>query len=137
MLQSSSALKRLRTLIERGLFELKTPRYFAKAKTFFQPFIKGKDFKIRHIPLSVIDEKILLKILTDDEIKQAKNLSYLQAVGILSYSASNCKLEIRYAISADLDGLKSSFTSPSSYSSMLCNCGNWPNSFKEIISAWI
>ncbi len=36
---------------------------------------------------------------TEDEIKAAKHIPYLQVVGILSYPASNCKIEIRYAVS--------------------------------------
>ena len=36
---------------------------------------------------------------TEEEIKAAKHLPFLQAVGILSYPASNCKFEIRYAVS--------------------------------------
>jgi hypothetical protein len=85
--------------LDRGTCELKMPRYFAKAKTFFKDFIKGKDFKTRTIPLSVIDEKILLEPASPEEIIAAKNLPFLQAVGILSYPASNCKFEMRYAIS--------------------------------------
>ena len=85
--------------LDRGLVEMKMPKYFSKAKTFFQPFIKGANFKTRLIPLSVQDEKVLLHTPTEDEIKHAKHLPYLQAVGILSYPASNCKFEMRYAIS--------------------------------------
>jgi hypothetical protein len=85
--------------LNRGTCELKMPRYFEKAKTFFKDFIKGNDFKKRTIPLSVIDEKILLAPALPEEIHQAKNLPFLQAVGILSYPASNCKFEMRYAIS--------------------------------------
>jgi hypothetical protein len=70
-----------------------------KLKKFFQPFVKGTQFKNRLIPLSVPDEKTLLEIPSEEEIQQAKNLPYLQAVGIRSYPASNCKFEMRYAIS--------------------------------------
>ncbi len=84
--------------LEEGTFELKMPKYFEKAKQFFQNHRKG-DFKERTIPLTVLDEKILFEQPTPEEIAEAKNLPFLQAVGILSYPASNCKFEMRYAIS--------------------------------------
>jgi hypothetical protein len=85
--------------LDRKTFELKMPRYFEKSKSFFLPFIQGKEFRKRTIPLSVIDEKFLMEPATPEEIEEAKHLPYLQAVGILSYPASNCKFEMRYAIS--------------------------------------
>ena len=84
--------------LEEGTFELKMPKYFEKAKTFFKDYVKG-DFKERKIPLTVLDEKCLFEHATDAEIEEAKGLPFLQAVGILSYPASNCKFEMRYAIS--------------------------------------
>jgi hypothetical protein len=74
------------------------PRYWDKAANFFKDFVKS-GFKDRFNPLSVTDEAILDTPATADEIKEAKHLPFLQAVGILSYPASNCKFEIRYAIS--------------------------------------
>jgi hypothetical protein len=84
--------------LDEGTCELKMPRYFDKAKNFFKDFRKGI-FKERRIPLSVLDEKCLFEQPTPDEIAEAKSLPFLQAVGILSYPASNCKFEMRYAIS--------------------------------------
>ncbi len=74
------------------------PRYFEKAQAFFQEFTKG-DFTTRTIPLTILDEKVLFEAPTSAEIEEAKHLPFLQAVGILSYPASNCKFEMRYAIS--------------------------------------
>jgi len=74
------------------------PRYWDKAANFFKDFVKS-GFKNRFNPLSITDKAILDTPATEDEIKEAKNLPFLQAVGILSYPASNCKFEIRYAIS--------------------------------------
>ena len=84
--------------LEKGLCELKMPNYWNKAKTFFQQFRNG-EFKNRKIPLSVLDETAILTNPTSEEIEEAKNLPYLQAVGILSYPASQCKFEIKYAVS--------------------------------------
>jgi len=46
-----------------------------------------------------LDEKCCFTPATPDEISKAKHLPFLQAVGILSYPASNCKFEMRYAMS--------------------------------------
>jgi hypothetical protein len=84
--------------LEEGTFALNMPKYFEKAKQFFQNHRKG-DFKERTIPLTVLDEKCLFEQPTPEEIAEARSLPFLQAVGILSYPASNCKFEMRYAIS--------------------------------------
>ncbi len=74
------------------------PRYWDKAANFFKDFMKS-GFRDRYNALSVTDEAILDTAATEDETKAAKHLPFLQALGILSYPASNCKFEIRYAIS--------------------------------------
>jgi hypothetical protein len=74
------------------------PNYWNKAKTFFQQFRKG-EFKKRQIPLSVLDEAAIVSESTPEEIVAAKHFPYLQAVGLLSYPASQCKFEISYAVS--------------------------------------
>ena len=84
--------------IEEGTFELKMPRYFDKAMKFFQEFRKS-GFKTRTIPITILDEKCCFETATPDEIAEAKHLPFLQAIGILSYPASNCKFELRYAVS--------------------------------------
>ncbi len=84
--------------LEKGLCELKMPNYWNKAKTFFQQFRKD-GFKKRKVPLSVLDETTPTTDPTPAEIEEAKHLPYLQAVGLLSYPASQCKFEIRYAVS--------------------------------------
>ena len=84
--------------LEKGICELKMPNYWNKARTFFKQFREG-DFKKRYIPLSVLDETEIGKEPTPEEIADAKGLPYLQAVGLLSYPAAQCKFEIRYAVS--------------------------------------
>jgi hypothetical protein len=46
-----------------------------------------------------LDEKYCFEVPTPTEIADAKHLPFLQAIGILSYPASNCKFEMRYAVS--------------------------------------
>ena len=93
--------------LDEGTFELKMPKYFEKAKQFFQGF-RPSGFKTRTIPLTTLDEKYCFEIPSPDEIQSAKHLPFLQAIGILSYPASNCKFEMRYAVfvlgQKDLDG---------------------------------
>jgi hypothetical protein len=84
--------------LDEGTFELKMPKYFEKAMKFFQEF-RTSGFKTRTIPLTVLDEKYCFEIPTPNEIADAKHLPFLQAIGILSYPASNCKFEMRYAVS--------------------------------------
>jgi hypothetical protein len=84
--------------LEYGISESKMPRYWDKAANFFKDFVKS-GLKDRYNTLSVTDEAILDTAATAEEITEAKHLPFLQAVRILSYPASNCKFEIRYAIS--------------------------------------
>ena len=84
--------------LDNGTCELKMPKYFCKAANFFKEFIKG-DIHERLVPITVHDENIMLQAPTEEEVKEAKDLPYLRAVGILSYPASNCKFEMRYAVS--------------------------------------
>jgi hypothetical protein len=84
--------------LEKGLCELKMQNYWNKAKNNFQQFRKD-GFKKRKVPLSVLDETALTTDPTPAEIEEAKHLLYLQAVGLLSYPASQCKFEITYAVS--------------------------------------
>ena len=78
--------------------ELKMPRYWEKAGVAFQDLFKD-GFKERLIPLTVYDEKILKQDPTPDEIAEAKDLPFLQMLGVMTYPSSNCKFEIKLAIS--------------------------------------
>jgi hypothetical protein len=85
--------------LERGLCELKAPKYWeGAAQKFKEHFPKG--LKERHNPLSVQDEKILLtEEVSDEQVKEAKHLPYRELLGVCSYPASCTKLEMRYAVS--------------------------------------
>ena len=78
--------------------ELKMPRYWAKAAVAFKDY-QGTGWQPRKIPLTEYDEKILLEKPTETEILEARNLPFPQIVGTMSYPASNCKFELRLAVS--------------------------------------
>ena len=78
--------------------ELKMPRYWAKAAVAFKDY-QGTGWQPRTIPLTEYDEKILLEKPTEAEILEARNLPFPQIVGTMSYPASNCKFELRLAVS--------------------------------------
>ena len=84
--------------LETNTMELKMPRYFEKAAEGFKHLFPG-GMKERSVPLSVHDETTLLKEPTPEEIEAAKHLPYRNLLGVLSYPASNCKFEMKYAIS--------------------------------------
>ena len=79
--------------------ELKMPRYWMKAAAAFQEYKGPTGWKERTVPLTPYDEKILLEDPTEAEILEAKGLPMAQLVGTMSYPASNCKFEMRLAVS--------------------------------------
>ena len=84
--------------LKRQLTELKMPKYWSKASIAFSSVFEG-GMKIRKVPLTVLDEKVLLTKATDAEIREAKGLPYAEMTGVMSYPAGNCKFEMRYVIS--------------------------------------
>ena len=74
------------------------PKYWSKASIAFSSVFEG-GMKIRKVPLTVLDEKVLLTKATDAEIREAKGLPYAEMTGVMSYPAGNCKFEMRYVIS--------------------------------------
>ena len=79
--------------------ELKMPKYWLKAAAAFQEFKGPTGWKERVVPLTPYDEKILLEVPTEEEILEAKHFPLPQLVGTMSYPASNCKFEMRLAVS--------------------------------------
>ena len=79
--------------------ELKMPRYWEKAAIAFKEYAGAGGWKPRTVPLTPYDEKILLEKPTEEEILEAKHLPFPQIVGTMSYPASNCKFELRLAVS--------------------------------------
>ena len=85
--------------LERGLCELKSPKYWEAALLKVGKYFEG-GVKERHNPLSTYDEKIMLDVeVSDEEHEAAKHLEFRELLGIVSYPASCVKLEMRYAIS--------------------------------------
>ena len=81
-----------------GTTELKMPTYWRKARLVFEEYKKG-GFKNRWVPLTVLDEHLLLEVATEAEVAEAKDLPFLQIIGVMSYPASQCKFEMRLAVS--------------------------------------
>ena len=84
--------------IKRGITELKMPKYWQKAYGGLKSLFKD-GAKARVIPISVYDERILSEEATEDEIAKAKHLPFNQMLGIMSYGASSCKFEMKFAVS--------------------------------------
>ena len=78
--------------------ELKMPRYWRKAAEGFKQYFPG-GMKERKVPITVYDEKILLEVPTDEEIKEASTLPFREILGVMSFPSSCCKFEIKYAVS--------------------------------------
>jgi hypothetical protein len=51
------------------------------------------------VPLSAYDEKLLKEVPTPEEIQEARYLPFAPLLGVMTYPASNCKFEIKLAIS--------------------------------------
>jgi hypothetical protein len=85
--------------LERGLCELKAPKYWEGASEKFKKYFES-GIKERYNPLSIQDEKTMLtKEVTDEEAAAGKHLPYRELLGVISYPASCTKLEMRYAVS--------------------------------------
>jgi hypothetical protein len=85
--------------LERGLCELKAPKYWEGAlQKFDKHFPTG--IKERLNPLSIQDEKTMVtQEVTDEQMEEGKHLPYRELLGVISYHASCTKLEMRYAVS--------------------------------------
>ena len=78
--------------------ELKMPKYWKKAASGFAHLFPN-GMKERGVPITNYDEKILQVDPTEDEIKEARDLPYREILGVMSFPASMCKFEMKYAIS--------------------------------------
>ena len=79
--------------------ELKMPTYWRKAANGYASLFKDGKMKVRTVPLTAYDEKLLKEVPTEEEIKEARYLPYAPLLGVMTYPASNCKFEIKLAIS--------------------------------------
>jgi hypothetical protein len=84
---------------ERGLCELKAPKYWEGAALKFDKYFEN-GIKERLNPLSIQDERSMLtKEVSDEQVEEAKHLPFRELLGVISYHASCTKLEMRYAVS--------------------------------------
>jgi hypothetical protein len=78
--------------------ELKMPKYWRKAASGYA-FLFPSGMKERKVPLTSYDEKILETAPTDSEVLSAKHLPFRELLGVMSFPASCCKFEMKYAVS--------------------------------------
>jgi hypothetical protein len=78
--------------------ELKMPKYWLKAASGYS-FLFSNGMKERIVPLTPYEEKIMETAPTDDEVLAAKHLPYRELLGVMSFPASCCKFEMKYAVS--------------------------------------
>ena len=84
--------------MEHHTCELKMPKYWRKAAAGFKHLFPN-GMKERGVPMTNYDEKILQVDPTEAEIKEARDLPYREILGVMSFPASMCKFEMKYAIS--------------------------------------
>ena len=84
--------------IKAKTFILTQEDYWDKAIIRFKEFFGEKGPKIRLVPLSPADEKLLVEP-TADEIKAAEHLPYPNVLGVVQYPSNYTKLEMKYAMS--------------------------------------
>ena len=78
--------------------ELSMPKYWMKAAGGFAHLYQN-GLKERLVPITKYDESILKEEPTDEEIRAARDLPYREILGVMSFPASCCKFELKYAIS--------------------------------------
>jgi hypothetical protein len=79
-------------------FELTQEDYWVKAVERFKEYLGEKGPKIRLVPLSPADEKLLVEP-TAAEIKEAEKLTFPNILGVVQYPSNYTKLEMKYAMS--------------------------------------
>ena len=79
-------------------FTLTQEDYWVKAIERFKEFFSEKGPKIRLVPLSPADEKLLVEP-TAEEIKAAEHLPYPNVLGVVQYPSNYTKVEMKYAMS--------------------------------------
>ena len=84
--------------LDKKTFELTQEEYWEKGVKRFKDFIGERGPKIRLVPLSPADEKLLVEP-TAEEIKAAEHLPYPNLLGVVQYPSNYTKLEMKYAMS--------------------------------------
>jgi hypothetical protein len=84
--------------LSRKTMELTQEEYWEKAIARFKEFFGEGGPKVRLVPLSPSDEK-LLQEPSEEEIKAAEHLPYPNVLGVVQYPSNYTKLEMKYAMS--------------------------------------
>jgi hypothetical protein len=84
--------------LDKKTFELTQEEYWEKGVKRFKDFIGERGPKIRLVPLSPADEKLLVEP-SAEEIKAAEHLPYPNLLGVVQYPSNYTKLEMKYAMS--------------------------------------
>jgi hypothetical protein len=84
--------------LRKKTFTLTQEEYWDKAIIRFKEFIGEKGPKVRLVPLSPNDEKLLVEP-SAEEIKAAEHLPYRNVLGVVQYPSNYTKLEMKYAMS--------------------------------------
>jgi hypothetical protein len=85
--------------LEKGTLELTQKEYWEKAVIRFKEFLPVSGPKVRLVPLSPTDERLLSVEPTEAEIKAGEHLPYPNVLGVVQYPSNFTKMEMRYAMS--------------------------------------
>jgi hypothetical protein len=78
--------------------ELTQMQYWEKAVERFSEFLPKGEIKVRRVPLSATDERLLTEP-TEEEIREAEHLPYPNLLGVVQYPSAFTKPEMRYSMS--------------------------------------
>jgi hypothetical protein len=84
--------------VEGKMLEMKQEEYWVKVVERFKSYL-GKDGpKMRLVPLSTVDEKLLVEP-SDAEIAEAQHLPFPPLLGVVQYPSCYTKVEMKYSMS--------------------------------------
>jgi len=84
--------------VEGKILEIKQAEYWVKAVERFKQYFAKDGPKVRLVPLSPADEKLLVEP-TNEEIAAAQNLPYPSLLGVVQYPTCYTKIEMKYSMS--------------------------------------
>jgi hypothetical protein len=85
--------------LQRKTMELTQEEYWVKAVDRFKEFFGVEGPKKRLVPLSPLDEKLLVEP-SEEETKAAEHLPYPNLLGVVQYPSNFTKVEMKFAMSA-------------------------------------
>ncbi len=84
--------------VEGRTLELAQEDYWVKAVERFKEFLPHVGPKVRLVPLSPADERLLVEP-SEEEMAEASHLPYTSLLGVCQYPSAYTRLEMRYAMS--------------------------------------